>query len=58
MVLRRRFVNAKRPLPHLLENSTKSRCQPSDSAIRGLFEFVGFAPFFGHFSDNLVTIDR
>jgi hypothetical protein len=54
----RRFAKAKRPLPHLVENSTKSLCQPLVSAHRNLFEFADFALFWVHFGDNLVTVER
>jgi hypothetical protein len=48
----RRFANAKRPLRYLIQNSTKSLCQPSDSTIRDLFEFADFALFSTNFSDK------
>jgi hypothetical protein len=54
----RRFAKAKRPLPHLVENSTKSLCRPLVSARRGLFEFAAFALFWTYFGDNLVTVER
>jgi hypothetical protein len=53
----RRFANANGPLCYLIQNSTKSLCQPSDSAIRGLFEFADFALFSTNFSDNVVTVE-
>jgi hypothetical protein len=53
----RRFANANRPLRYLIENSTKSLCQPSDSTIRDLFEFADFALFSTNFSDSLVTVE-
>jgi len=53
----RRFANANGPLRYLIQNSTKSLCQPSDSTIRDLFEFVDFALFWTNFSDNVVTVE-
>jgi hypothetical protein len=52
-----RFANANGPLRYLIQNSTKSLCQPSDSTIRDLFEFADFALFWTNFSDNVVTVD-
>jgi hypothetical protein len=54
----RLFAKAKRPLHHLVQNSTKSLCQPSVSVPCGLFEFADFALFWVHFGDNLVTVER
>jgi len=53
----RRFANANGPLRYLIQNSTKSLCQPSDSTIRDLFEFADFALFCAGFSDKLVTVE-
>ncbi len=53
----RRFANAIGPLRYLIQNSTKSLCQPSDSTIRGLFEFAEFALFWTNFSDNVGTVE-
>jgi hypothetical protein len=52
----RRFAKAKRPLHHLVENSTKSLCQPLVTVHCGFFEFAAFALFWTNFSDNVVTV--
>jgi len=39
------------------ENSTKSLCQPSDSAIFNFLEFAEFCLFCASFSDNLGTVE-
>jgi hypothetical protein len=54
----RRFANAHGPLRYLIQNSTKSLCQASDSTIRDLFEFADFVLFWTNFSDKVVTVER
>ena len=54
----RRFANAHRPLRYLIQNSTKSLCQPSDSSIPVLLEFADFRLFYANFSDSLVTAEH
>jgi hypothetical protein len=54
----RRFANANEPLRYLIENSTKSLCQPLDSSISSFLEFVDFGLFCVSFSDSLVTAER
>ena len=53
----RRFAKANGPLRYLVQNSTKSLCQPSDSTFRDLFEFADFALFSTNFSDHVVTVE-
>jgi hypothetical protein len=52
----RRFAKkAKRSLCYLIENSTKSLCQPYHSDDLSFLEFPDFCLFCASFSDNLVT---
>jgi hypothetical protein len=52
----RRLAKTKMPHRYLIETSTKSLCQLSDSVVSGLLEFADFALFCVSFSDNLVTV--
>jgi hypothetical protein len=54
----RRFANANGPLRYLIQNSTKSLCQPSDSSISVFLQFADFGLFCANFSDSLVTVER
>jgi hypothetical protein len=54
----RRFANANGPLRYLIQNSTKSVCQPSDSSISSFLKFVAFGLFNANFGDSLVTAER
>jgi hypothetical protein len=53
----RRFANANGPLCYLIQNSTKSLCQPSDSSICSFLAFVDFGLFCANSSDSLVTVE-
>jgi hypothetical protein len=54
--LRRRFAKTNPLLCYLIQNPTKSLCQPSDSVIFNFLEFADFCLFCTGFSDNLVTV--
>jgi hypothetical protein len=49
-------LKIKSPIRYLPENSTKSLCQPQDSATICFLDLLRFYLFCATFSDNLVTL--
>jgi hypothetical protein len=48
----------KSPIRYLIENSTKSLCQPQDSDNFCLLDLLRFCLFCATFSDNLVKVNH
>jgi hypothetical protein len=54
--LRRRFAKTNPLFFYLIQNPTKSLCQPSDSTVFTFMYFSDFCSLYAGCSDNLVTV--